>query len=188
MSASVRLEKRTLGFMMLRFFVRFHCMPLASQQLHLQLRLSSSANCFDPKQSGVVSLSRCSSSRSTTKLMFVFVDVDPLMRLSLATCLTGTHQPVPHGFLLSRRFHYENIKLLQVTFQNCSFLLVFIAPNLYMTCSDVYLLTIPFRLSNLYCHSNLCCLPSFPFLLRVHLLHNRTWPNDLTFHSCSRHR
>ena len=48
-------------------------------------------NCFDPKQS-VVSLSRSSSSGSTKNLMFVLVDVDPLMRLSLETCLTGTHQ------------------------------------------------------------------------------------------------
>ena len=29
---------------------------------------------------------------STKNLMFVLVDVDPLMRLSLATCLTGAHQ------------------------------------------------------------------------------------------------
>ena len=50
---------------------------------------SSRSNCFDPKQSGVVSLSRFSSSGSTKNLMFVLVDVCPLMRLSLATCLTG---------------------------------------------------------------------------------------------------
>ena len=67
-------------------------MPPTSQQLHSQLTSSSRANCFDPKQSDVVSLSRSSSFGLTKNLMFVLVDVDPLMRLSLATCLTGTHQ------------------------------------------------------------------------------------------------
>ena len=37
-------------------------------------------------------LSRFSSSGSTKNLIFVLVDVCPLMRLSLATCLTGRHQ------------------------------------------------------------------------------------------------
>ena len=36
MSAPVMLEKRTLGFLMGRFRVRFHCMPSASQQLHCE--------------------------------------------------------------------------------------------------------------------------------------------------------
>ena len=45
-----------------------------------------------PKQSGVVSLSRFSSSGSRKNVMFVLVDVCPLMRLRLATCMTGTHQ------------------------------------------------------------------------------------------------
>ena len=53
-------------------------------------------------------------------------------------------------------------------------------------CSNLYHLTIPFQLSNLCCHSNFCCLPSFPFLLLFHLSRNRTWPNDLTSHYCSK--
>ena len=50
--------------------------------------------------------------------MIVLVDVCPLMRLRLATCLTGNAPvTVSHGFLLSRHFHHENIILLRVTFQ-----------------------------------------------------------------------
>ena len=106
----------------------------------------------------------------------VLVDVDPLMRLSLTTCLTGTQQSPPFTVLLSRRFNHENVMLLPVTFQLVRLCWPFVAPNHYLTCCNLYHLSTPFQLSNLYCHSNLCCLPCFPFAF--HLLHTRTWPND----------
>ena len=81
------------------------------------------ANCFDPKQSGVVSLSRSSSFGSTKNLMFVLVDVDALMRLSLETCLTGTHQSPsltvsPESTFPSREHHTASCHV-----PNCSVLL-----------------------------------------------------------------
>ena len=104
--ASVRLEERTLGFLMGRFRVRFHRATQPHNNFICDRHRIPGRTVLITDQSGVVSLSRSSSSGSTKNLVFVLVDVEPLMRPSLATCLTGTRQS-----LSLRRFHHENIIL-----------------------------------------------------------------------------
>ena len=95
---------------------------------------------------------------------------------------------VSHGFLLSRRFHHENIMLFRVTFQ------------IVRSCWPLLLRTFAWRVPTFTFRPSLSDSPTFTVIATFavsllslsfsffHLLHNRTWPNDLTFHSCSRCR
>ena len=104
---------------------------------------------------------RSSSSGSTKNLMFVLVDVDLLMRLSLATCLTETHQPPSLTV-----FSWVDVSITRTTYcfesrskivHSCDFCCSQSLPDVF----QLLLSDLPFRLSNIYCHSNSCCLFSF---------------------------
>ena len=63
--------------------------------------------------------------------MIVLVDVDPLMRLSLATLFEGNAPvTVSHGFPPESTFPSQEHHTAWSHVPNCSFLLAFVAPNL----------------------------------------------------------
>ena len=152
MPASVRLEERTLGFLMVRFRIRFHRHRIPGRTVLIP-SIPVLCHCLGPlplDQQRIWCLSWLMSILSCGRVW------QRVWREHTNHCLSRFS---PESTFPTREHHIVSSHV-----PHCSFLMVFVAPNLYLRCSNLDLLTIPFWLSNLYCHSNLCCLPSFPFL------------------------